>query len=415
MKVKKYEGFDMPEILEKIREELGPDAVILSSRKTKKETGSFGMFTRPILEVTAAADIDRYSNVGEPSIHVPPRLPERRPDPGGDARVKTQGMFLSLQAEIDSLREELGAMGRRPDKLKAPEPQAMAVALKNIEAKIDRLTEQKARADTIGLPPALMKLKNGLEERDLDQNLCARIFTYLQEKLDQGVVKPGEEERALRELLGRTVKVSAIPEDFGTRQVWAFIGPTGVGKTTTVAKLAARYALQSGKKVGLITVDTFRIAAVEQLRTYANIMDVPIRVAMNQDDFKSAVEEFSDRDIVLVDTAGQSPRDEEALGKLLTLFPSGVDTKVHLVISATTRSRDLEKILKHYAPAGVQRLVLTKLDETECHGPLLNLSVLSRLPLSYLTTGQNVPDDIEPATAERVVSFLMGSPPGKNQ
>lgn len=413
MRVKKYQGVEMPEILEQIKAELGPDAVILSTRKLKKDEGSFGMFSRQIIEVTAAADYEKYALVDEEPPRPPPRpaIDKRREE---EARVKTQGMFLSLQAEIDSLREELSTMGRAGKAKPQAADANVAASLKTIESKLDRLTEQKAKADTLGLPPALRKLKDALEERDLDANLSARIFTYLQEKCEQGAIKAGDEERALRELLGRTVKVAA-PPDPTARQVWAFVGPTGVGKTTTVAKLAARHSLQERKKVGLITVDTFRIAAVEQLRTYANIMDVPIRVALGPEDFRKAVAEYADRDLILVDTAGQSPRDEEALHQLLAMFPKDVAVEVHLVLSITTRGRDLEKILRHYTPVGVKRLVLTKLDETDCRGPLVYLPVVSKLPLSYLTTGQNVPDDIEPAKTERVVEYLLGPEATWNQ
>ena len=157
----------------------------------------------------------------------------------------------------------------------------------------------------------------------------------------------------------------------------------------------------------LITLDTFRIGAVEQLKTYANITGVPMRVALDAAGFRGAIEQFSGREIVLVDTAGQSPRDEESLAELLTLFPAEVKVEVHLVLSVTTRSRDLERILRHYAPVKASRLLLTKLDETTCHGPLFGLPSTSRLPLSYLTTGQNVPDDIESATPRVVADYLV--------
>jgi flagellar biosynthesis protein FlhF len=181
-----------------------------------------------------------------------------------------------------------------------------------------------------------------------------------------------------------------------------------VGKTTTAAKLAARCALQLGRRVGLISVDTFRIAAVEQLRTYAKIIGVPFRVALDVAAFRSAIADLADRDVVLVDTAGQSPKDERTLMELLGLFPEEMAVEVHLVLAITTRTRDLEQILRHYAPVRASRLLLTKLDETECHGPLLGLPVVSRLPVSYLTTGQNVPDDIEEATPRIVADYLLG-------
>jgi flagellar biosynthesis protein FlhF len=213
---------------------------------------------------------------------------------------------------------------------------------------------------------------------------------------------------AFRELVRRTVRVtgSLLPAE-GRQRVVALVGPTGVGKTTTVAKLAARFALQEGRKVGLVTVDTYRVAAAEQLRKFADIMEVPLRVALDAAELRRAVADSANRDLVLVDTAGQSPRDEQALLDLLGFFEPGMDAEVHLVLSVTTRARDLERILKHYEPLKPSRLLLTKLDETECHGALLGLPLASRLPLSYLTTGQNVPDDIEEAAADRVADYLL--------
>jgi flagellar biosynthesis protein FlhF len=417
LRVKKFTGVEMPEILEKIREELGPDAVILSTRKIAKGEGSFGMFSRQLLEVTAAADLD-IDKPKAPMINVPPPrtmnpYQEKNPYQERDTyqeksrtqdNKKAQGMFLSLQAEIDSLREELAVVGgvKRNQDI---EP--LAKSIKSLETKIDRLNDNTARIETLGLSPKFRELSNRLEDMDLDAALGARIFGYLQKKFEEGAIKEGNEEAALAELITRTVKTSEPVKKEG-KKVWAFVGPTGVGKTTTVAKLAARMALEEGMRVGLITVDTYRIAAVEQLRTYANIMDVPLRVALGPEDFKDAVKEYENYDIILVDTAGQSPRDEAALGELLKMFPPEVNTMVHLVLSVTTRTRDLENIMKHYSPVKAQRLVLTKLDETQCHGPLLQLPVVSKLELAFMTTGQNVPDDLEGATPEKVASYLLG-------
>jgi flagellar biosynthesis protein FlhF len=405
---------DMPEALAKIREELGPNAVILSTRKIKKATGAFGMLSRPLLEVTAAADMDPPKAQPSPAPATPaPRSAATAYQEGGgyegQGAARTQGMLLSLQAEIDSLREEMTLIGRKSFKRDA---EANGEGLKNLEKKLDKLVEQTSHFESLKLKPELRELHRHLEDLDLEPALNARIFGYLQEKCEKGTIKSGDEQRALRELISQTVTVApdVAPGKAGTgRRVWAFVGPTGVGKTTTVAKLAARFALQDQLKVGLITVDTFRIAAVEQLRTYANIMDVPIRVALSAEDFSNAVEEFADRDLIMVDTAGQSPRDEHALGELMKLFPEEVDTEVHLVLSVTTRTRDLDKILRHYLPVNVGRLVLTKLDETQCHGPILHLPLVSKLPLSYLTNGQNVPDDIVLASPEGVAGYLLDS------
>jgi len=391
----------MPEALQKIKAELGPDAVILSSRQVPRGKGVFGMLGRPILEVTAASDL-------APTVAAPmgPAARAYQPAPKPPSRpTQDHGALLSLQADVDSLREELSVLGRRP---RADAAVALERDVRALTGKLDQLLAQTAAFDRWQLAPALRVLHAHLEALDLDAQLAARLLAFLQEKLDAGTLVPGQERAALREVVARTVRVALdLAENGNGQRVVALVGPTGVGKTTTVAKLAARFALQRERRVGLITLDTFRIGAVEQLKTYANITGVPLRVALDAAGFSDAMAQFSDRDIVLVDTAGQSPRDEESLAELLTLFPPGVAVEVHLVLSVTTRSRDLERILRHYAPVKASRLLLTKLDETSCHGPLFGLPVTSRLPLSYLTTGQNVPDDLEVATPQRVAEYLL--------
>ncbi len=392
MKVKKYQAADVPAALAKIKEELGPDAVILSTRQVRPNKGVLGVLARPLVEVTAAADVDR------------PGTPDRGRAPAGRPEAD-HGPILALQAEVESLREELALIGRRP---REPGPETVSRDVRVLADKVDRLLERATPLERMRLNPMLRQLLAHLEAADLEPTLASRIAHFLQEKVDRGTVPPGRELDAFREFVARTLRVGGAPPSAraGSRVV-ALVGPTGVGKTTTVAKLAARSALQQGGRVGLVTIDTFRIAAVEQLKTYAKIMAVPLRVAEDAGQFQTAVEEFSDRDLVLVDTAGRSPRDEEALAELFSLFPADLPVEVHLVLSVTTRSRDLEEILKRYAGLGASRLILTKLDETGSHGALLGLPLASRLPLSYVTTGQNVPDDIEEATAAGVCAYLL--------
>ncbi|GAB4255263.1 MAG: flagellar biosynthesis protein FlhF [Deferrisomatales bacterium] len=400
MRVKKYQAVDMAEALRQIKEELGPEAVILSTRQIKPGRGVFGMLGRPLLEVTAAADIDVPRPRPAPA---PPRRPAPAPDPAPSRQ--DHATFLALHADIESLREELMVLSRQP---RAAGEQPLVRDVRALSEKIDRLLEQTAPVERFRFSPPLRKLHAHLTAIDLDANLADRILTFLQGKVDAGVVPEGSALDAFRQLVRQTVRVSGelVAGGEGPKVV-AFVGPTGVGKTTTVAKLAARFALQERRRVGLITVDTFRIAAIEQLKTYAKIMGVPIRIAADAAAFAAAVQDLADRDLVLVDTAGQSPRDEESLLALLGLFPEGVQVEVHLVLSVTTRTRDLDKILRHYEPVRASRLLLTKLDETDCLGAVLGLPLGSRLPLSYLTTGQNVPDDIEPATPARVADCLL--------
>jgi flagellar biosynthesis protein FlhF len=194
----------------------------------------------------------------------------------------------------------------------------------------------------------------------------------------------------------------------GRCRVVALVGPTGVGKTTTIAKLAANFRLKEKRKVGLITVDTYRIAAVEQLRTYADIIDLPMAVVSTPREMREAVTRMSDLEIVLMDTAGRSPRDEVKIQELRTMLIEAKADEVHLVLSAVGSAGGLKRTAEQFRPAGTTALVLTKLDEATSLGNVLPLLRASKLPLSYVTDGQNVPDDIEAADQRRLARMLLG-------
>jgi flagellar biosynthesis protein FlhF len=210
-------------------------------------------------------------------------------------------------------------------------------------------------------------------------------------------------------LIEEEIRVSGplvVPPD-GTRVV-ALVGPTGVGKTTTIAKLAADYRLRQRRRVGLVTVDPYRIAAVEQLRTYAEIIELPMEVAATPRDVRAAVGRLSDQELILVDTAGRNPRDEVKIQELKSLLAECRADEVHLLLSCVSGRVVLEKTAEQFASVGVTALVLTKLDEAGSLGGLLPLLRSSRVPLSYLTCGQNVPDDIEAADSRKLARMMVG-------
>jgi flagellar biosynthesis protein FlhF len=188
----------------------------------------------------------------------------------------------------------------------------------------------------------------------------------------------------------------------------ALVGPTGVGKTTTIAKLAAHYRLKEKRRVGLITVDTYRIAAVEQLRTYADIIDLPMHVVSTPREMREAVRRMADMDLVLIDTAGRSPKDEVRLQELKAFLNEASADEVHLVLSSVASSRTLEQTARQFAAVGTSALILTKLDEVNGLGNVLPVLRSSSLPLSYLTNGQNVPDDIAIADPPRLAKLILG-------
>lgn len=197
-------------------------------------------------------------------------------------------------------------------------------------------------------------------------------------------------------------------------KVVAFIGPTGVGKTTTIAKVASHYAVEEKKKIALLTADTYRIAAAEQLRTYANILEVPFRVIYTEDELQSAVADFKEYDYIFLDTIGHSYQNEEQITNMKNMLEAAkevAETQVFLVLSATTKYRDLLKIAETYSEIAKYQLIFTKLDETNTLGNLLNLKLHTDSEIAYVTCGQNVPSDIERFNPQKTVKQLLG---GKN-
>jgi flagellar biosynthesis protein FlhF len=190
--------------------------------------------------------------------------------------------------------------------------------------------------------------------------------------------------------------------------VIALIGPTGVGKTTTVAKLAANFKLVQGLDVGLVTLDTYRIAAVQQLKTYADIIGIPVNVILTPEELADARRAFASKDVVLVDTAGRSQRDLQKMDELRAFIQAGGFDQVHLVVSAATSEANLADVMERFAPLATDHLILSKMDEAACPGHVLRIVLESGKRLSYLTTGQEVPDDIEPADAERFTAMILG-------
>jgi flagellar biosynthesis protein FlhF len=193
-----------------------------------------------------------------------------------------------------------------------------------------------------------------------------------------------------------------------TSRVVAMVGPTGVGKTTTIAKLAALHVISGRRKVGLLTMDTFRIAAVDQLRTYANILDVPLEVAYQPEDLPAALERLADRDLIFIDTAGRNFRMDIHVEELRNAFGRIRVDETYLVLSVTSKPEDLDYLASAFSQLPIDKFLFTKLDETTTYGAILNLLYTYRKPLSYLTTGQNVPNDIEVASMDKVLRLILG-------
>lgn len=259
-------------------------------------------------------------------------------------------------------------------------------------------------------PMELQDLRTMLTIAGVDEPVADR---WIAETHAFGVAVPGGVQAGawmdcLKRTVSRTIRIAApIHVPTGQRRVVALVGPTGVGKTTTIAKLAAGFRLEAKRRVGLITIDTYRIAAVQQLQAYAQIMELPMEVVDDPKQMGSALERLSEVDLVLVDTAGRSPRSDARIAQLRTMLAAASPDEIHLVVSATSSRETIINILDGFAPIRPTAMILTKLDEAvQTAGPLAALDGRS-IPINYITNGQQVPDDIQTADAESLVHSLL--------
>lgn len=366
--VKTYRARSMQEALALVRRELGPEAAVLHTREVRS-----GWLRRGRqIEVTASR-----------GVNVPSRLPAR---------------------------PRCGEAPAAPAPPPGPGRDELSSKLSDLQSMVEQLCRREPGGRGAGAPEAMFHLFTELLDADLSDELARELIERVRREM------PGAEAADPVLVKGRIARMieadipiaGPIQLAAGRRHVVALVGPTGVGKTTTIAKLAANYRLRQKQRVGLLTVDTYRIAAVEQLRTYADIIDLPMEVVATPKEMRQAIARLSDLDLLLVDTAGRSPRDDVQIQELRAMLTEAVPDEVYLVLSSCASSSSLLRTAESFREVGASSLVLTKLDEAGCLGNLLPLLRGARLPLSYLTTGQNVPDDIEAADGRRLARRILG-------
>jgi flagellar biosynthesis protein FlhF len=378
MEVKTFRAATMYEALAMVRRELGPDAAVLHTREVENRRLFGWLAGARQIEVTASCDVNVPSRFpqrewsapaceAKPSAAAPPALPAA-------PRVANE-----VHSQLAQLQVMVADLCRRspPDR---------------------------------DVPEERLPLFSELLDCGLDAEQAREWVGRVRD--EASAARAGEEPAAkaqIAKMLEAEIQVTGpIRVTPGGRRLAALVGPTGVGKTTTIAKLAAHYRLREKRRVGLITVDTYRIAAVEQLRTYADIIDLPMQVVSTPSEMRQAVARMDDLELILVDTAGHSPKDEVRIQELRAFLSEAEADEVHLVLGSTAGPRVLERTAERFAVVGATALILTKLDETVGLGGTLPMLRASRLPLSYLTNGQNVPDDIEVAGARRLARLILG-------
>lgn len=286
----------------------------------------------------------------------------------------------------------------------------LSVKLDVLQKMVENLAQKSNFRSADEVPSELFDIYTQLIDADIDDDLARELICSLRQNCTPEQLHDSASSRALLSaMVEADIQVAPpIRTEVGRRKVVALVGPTGVGKTTTIAKLAANFRLRDGIKMGLVTVDTYRIAAVEQLRTYAEIIDLPMKVVTSPQEMRRALDELSDLDLILIDTAGRSPRDELKIQELKSLLNEANVDEVHLVMSLTASVRSIKMTCDQFSAVNPTSLILTKLDEAAGAGSLLSVSREVKLPFSYLTTGQDVPEDIEPANASRVARLVLG-------
>jgi flagellar biosynthesis protein FlhF len=401
MRIRRYEAPTIQEALMKVKKDLGPEAVILYT-KTFRKGGVLGLFGRPMAEITAGVDLNLLDDVSRRKSSTAPAPPvvERgevaltRPS----SSVAVAPMTPSPLGSMDPARAKVKALQRELNEMKTS---SVATALRDLN-----------QADTgVLLSEGFNKIKKKMVKQEVEDFLIQKMMKgMIAERIDPE--KNDEVFAWIHRFVVGAIKIVSPSVDVNFQRVLAFVGPTGVGKTTTLAKLAARYSLMERKKVAMVTADTYRIAATEQLKTYGKIMGIPVEVADSADDISGILAKYKNMDLVLVDTAGRSPSSDEQLEELKQFIAKSQPDEIHLVLSATTKYFDMIRIIERFGSAvPINRMIFTKLDETRYYGAFLNLMNNFQIPLSYYATGQNVPDDLElPEThslAERITRMLL--------
>ncbi|ORU00386.1 Flagellar biosynthesis protein FlhF [Anaerovibrio sp. JC8] len=281
--------------------------------------------------------------------------------------------------------------------------------IQSLQNELDEMKEMLARMGKAGASEdEEITLQQALRDCDIDEKIIQDMIRRMSgaEILEDKTSEKAH--RTLEKFLKKTVRVaSGITLYSDKPKIVALIGPTGVGKTTTLAKIAAKFVLEGGVSAALITADTYRISAVEQLKTYSDILGLPLEIVYSPEALQQAIEKHSDKQLILIDTAGRSQYNEFQMKELIGLFKSNKDIEKHLVLSSTTKNRDAEEILNRFMPCEPDRVIFTKTDETSSLGIVMNLLYKRKIALSYVTNGQSVPDDITPASFTKLADMLL--------
>jgi len=432
--MKTFTAATMPQALAMVKHELGSNAVILHTRSYQRG-GFLGFGAKPVVEITASDD--PQVGLRRPVETRPPRRPPAAPARPSAEQEQAAGnlirrTYAAAQSEFNkkpkppSIEAQPPGCGTSASVPTAGGEEQLVEEMRSVKRMVGQMVRQQrhkrhtnssdgvAPAGKPDMPDKLFDQYLALLEQEVAEELAEEVIDQVCDILGPSEL---EDEAAVRQA-ALNVIAKQIPTDEmagrlapvtdGRPRTIALVGPTGVGKTTTIAKLAATFKLKQKKKVALITLDTYRIAAVDQLRTYANIIGVPLHVVTCPDELIEALARCKGCDTVLIDTAGRSQRDDPRLEQLRTLIAVADPHEVHLVLSSTCSQPVLLEVVERFSQVRADRIIFTKLDEAVSFGVLLNVARKVNKRLSYITTGQEVPHQIEPSTPARLAALLLG-------
>lgn len=416
MTINKFQGKTKEEAIEKAKQEMGPNAVIMNVKEIKPK-GLFAAFKNPTYEATAALEEKDHVVNSFSALQSPQKLHDNI-NVAADEKLEIPKAVRTPQIEQPAADPQRSMQTPKPCQTQVNAEE------KEIGKRLDDLSSVLEEKLGAGSKEEVREKTMGSEELDFVRIIYRTLLNnevnerYANQIIDEveRFIRPGNSVDTIlanvyQKLILKLGRPNTIEMGKGKPRVIFFIGPTGVGKTTTIAKIASKYKMESNQKVAFITADTYRIAATEQLRVYANILDAPMSIVYSPDELNAAVAKLTDYDLIFVDTAGFSHKNEtqrEDMKRLINGLAPEYDKEVYLVLSATTKYHDLLEIVDIYHEISMFKLIFTKLDETTAYGNILNIKLYSGADLSYVTNGQNVPADLEVFHTQKIVKQLLG-------
>lgn len=424
MIIKKFQGKTKEEAIEKAKAELGENAVVMNVKEVKPQ-GLFASFKKSTFEVTAAMEENEDRIDSGMALKNVQKMHETI-NVTADEPIEISSISNNNIDQSQAEQSAIEFLKRNANLLKKEDPQQrerIEEKLENLQTILEKQLAAEQRPQTEEkefMKPESKKSENlafikVLYETLIDNEVNEKYVNQIMDELEKVNWNGNSVDYILSNVYQKMILKFGQPHGIDLSgkkpKVIFFVGPTGVGKTTTIAKIASKLKVDQGRKVAFLTADTYRIAAAEQLRTYANILDTPLNIIYSAEELNQAIEKLEDFDAILVDTAGFSHKNQnqkEDIKKLIQSVNIQYDSEIYLVLSATTKYKDLVEITDVYREISNYKIIFTKLDETTTYGNILNIKLYSKAEVSYITNGQNVPDDIELFNSQKIVKRLLG-------